>query len=91
MRQNAISSNIWTINCSKYADSKYGMSSSIIKDMKYHKLRSLTLVILELLLQISDVVRAYYIFSIIFSHFWSHFVVLRPHMVTLRNFDGTIF
>ena len=22
-------------------------------------------------------------------HFWSHFVEMRSHMVTLRNFDGT--
>ena len=91
MRQIAVSSNVWTINCSKYANSKYGMSSSIIKDIKYNKLRSLTLEILELLLQILDVVRACYIFSIIFPHFWSHFVVLRPHMMTWRNFDGTNF
>ena len=67
------------------------MSSFIIKDTKYHILRSLTLVILELLPQTLDSFRACHIFSIIFPNFLSHFVEMRPHMVTLINFDGTTF
>ena len=66
------------------------MSSLIIKDIKYHVLKSLTLIILELLPQ---TLYSFYakMFSIIFPNFWSHFVELRPHMVTLINFDGTFF
>ena len=51
----AVSFNVWTIHCSsKCVNSRYGMSSSIIKDIKYHILRSLTLDILKLLPQTSD-------------------------------------
>ena len=66
------------------------MSFFIIKDIKYHVLRSLTLIILELLPQTLDSFRVCQFFSIVFPNFWSHFVEMRPHMVTLRNFDGTI-
>ena len=69
------------------------MSSLIIRDIKYHILKSLTLVVIELLphSQTLDSFRACHFFSIIFPNFLSHFVEMCPHMVTLRNFDGTIF
>ena len=79
------------IAVNNYVKLRYGMSSLIIKDIKYHILRSLTLVILELLPQTLDSFRACHIFSITFHKFLSHFVEMRPHMVTLRNFDGTNF
>ena len=49
-----------------------------------------TSVILDILPQTLNPFRACHIFSIIFPNFWLHFVEMRPHMVTLRNFDGTI-
>ena len=67
------------------------MSSLIIKNIKYHVLRSLTLIILELLPQTLDSFRVCQICSVIFHNFWSHFVEMRPHMVILRNVDGIIF
>ena len=63
--------NVLTINCIKYANSRHGMSSLIIKDIKYHILRSLTHVILELLPQTLDYFRACHIFLscfLIFCH-----------------------
>ena len=62
------------------------MYSLIIKDIKYHILRSLTLVILELLLQTLDSLIACHIFTIIFPNCLSHFVKMRPHVVTFGNF-----
>ena len=73
MRSIAVSINVWVIDCGKYVDSKYGMSSLIIKDIKYHILKSLTLVILELLPQTLDPFRAWRIFSIIFPIFFHIF------------------
>ena len=46
-----VSFNVWTINCSKYVKSRYGMSFLIIKGIEYYIFRSFTLVILELLPQ----------------------------------------
>ena len=48
MLEIAVSFNVWTINCSKYVNSRYGMSSLIIRDIKYHILRSLILVIIRI-------------------------------------------
>ena len=66
------------------------MSSLIIKDIRYHILRSITLVILELQPQTLDSFRVCYILLSYFL-FLTHFVGMRPLMVTLINFDGTIF
>ena len=76
---------------STHVNSRFGMSSLIIKDIKYHILRSLTVVILELLPQTLDSFRVCHIFYSLFPNFLPHFVDMHPHMVTVRNFDSTIF
>ena len=48
------------------------MSSLIITDIKYNNLGSLTLVILELLPQTLDSVRAWHIISILYPIFFGH-------------------
>ena len=80
----AVLFNVWTINFSKYVNSTYGMSSLIIEDIYIE-------VNITCNIKITASNRACHIFYIIFPHFWSHFVEMRPRVVTLKNLDGTFF
>ena len=61
------------MNCSKYVNSRHEMFSLINRDMKHYILRSLTLVILELLPQTLDSFRVGHIFFFYISNLFVKF------------------